>query len=71
MLVTKERDNFSKILSILLIMNCQSSSFGDEDSGNENLWNGQKVEILMIFLSFVDLRVDQRSEQVTLCLKVK
>ena len=26
-------------------MNYQSSSFGKEESWNENLWKGQKVEI--------------------------
>ena len=26
-------------------MNYQSSSFGDEESWNENFWKGQKVEI--------------------------
>ena len=53
-------------------MNYQSSSFVGEESWNENLWKGQKVEIFlkvyMIFILFVNLNVVQKSEQAKLYL---
>ena len=53
-------------------MNYQSSNFGSEGSWNENVKKGLKVEIslkiLIIFLSFVNLYVVQKSEKVKLYL---
>ena len=53
-------------------MNYQSSNFGSEGGWNENLWKGLKVEISVkisrIFLSFVNLWVVQKSEQIKLYL---
>ena len=49
-------------------MNYHYSNFGEEGSWNENLWKDLKVEISfkiqMSFLSFLNLRVVQNSEQV-------
>ena len=53
-------------------MNYQPSNFGSEGSWNENVETGLKVEIslkiLIIFLSFVNLYVVQKSEKVKLYL---
>ena len=53
-------------------MDYHSSSFGVEESWNENLSKGLKVEISlkikMSFLSFVNLCAVQKSEQIKLYL---
>ena len=67
-------ENFTKVL-INIVLIYQSSNFGGEGSWNENLWEDLKLEnslkIYTIFLLFVNLYVDEKSEQVKMYLWIK